>query len=288
MSRWKGLRVAALLLILAIGLVLPLPGAFASDDEDAVSLRGGVGSLLSGRNRPGVSAETRPGPRSEPGRSGLSAPAPDSAPSPPQTASPEDKSGGKSIRLFGTLEMRSKIGKMPKWTSVLEKERAHPGFTDDRVFPGQGTWKTIKAKLAKMPPAEQLRAVNALINRWPYRTDMDVWGVMDYWEAPVDFFQKSGDCEDFAIAKYFALRDLGFPASKMRIVVLRDTLRNLEHAVTVVYQDGDAWVLDNLSNAVLSHKRLSHYRPQFSVNEEYRWAHLTPGGSARTKTRPGR
>ena len=56
---------------------------------------------------------------------------------------------------------------------------------------------------------------------------MDVWGVMDYWETPAEFFQKSGDCEDFAIAKYFALRDLGFPASQMRIVVLKDTLRNL-------------------------------------------------------------
>ena len=82
--------------------------------------------------------------------------------------------------------------------------------------------------------------MNVLINRWPDRTDMDVWGVMDYWETPVEFFQKSGDCEDFAIAKYFALRDLGFPASQMRIVVLKDTLRNLDHAVTAVYLDGDA------------------------------------------------
>ncbi len=68
----------------------------------------------------------------------------------------------------------------------------------------------------------------------------------------------------------------------MRIVVLKDTLRNLDHAVTAVYLDGDAWILDNLSNAVLSHKRLSHYRPQFSVNEEYRWAHLTPSAPKKT------
>ena len=145
-----------------------------------------------------------------------------------------------------------------------------------------GELKDIKAKLSGMSPLEQVKAVNVLINRWPYRTDMDVWGVMDYWETPVEFFQKSGDCEDFAIAKYFALRDLGFPASQMRIVVLKDTLRNLDHAVTAVYLDGDAWILDNLSNAVLSHKRLSHYRPQFSVNEEYRWAHLTPSAPKKT------
>ena len=181
------------------------------------------------------------------------------------------------------LLKRSSVGSLlSKWTSVLEKERKNPGYVANRQFPGQGAWKDIKAKLSGMSPLEQVKAVNVLINRWPYRTDMDVWGVMDYWETPVEFFQKSGDCEDFAIAKYFALRDLGFPASQMRIVVLKDTLRNLDHAVTAVYLDGDAWILDNLSNAVLSHKRLSHYRPQFSVNEEYRWAHLTPSAPKKT------
>lgn len=126
---------------------------------------------------------------------------------------------GGPIRLFGTLEMRSKIGKMPKWTSVLEKERKNPGYVANRQFPGQGAWKDIKAKLSGMSPLEQVKAVNVLINRWPYRTDMDVWGVMDYWETPVEFFQKSGDCEDFAIAKYFALRDPGlsrFPDADCR------------------------------------------------------------------------
>ena len=56
----------------------------------------------------------------------------------------------------------------------------------------------------------------------------------------------------------------------------------VEAMLAAVYLDGDAWILDNLSNAVLSHKRLSHYRPQFSVNEEYRWAHLTPSAPKKT------
>ena len=60
----------------------------------------------------------------------------------------------------------------------------------------------------------------------------------------------------------------------MRIVVLRDTIRNLAHAVLVVYSDGDAFVLDNLSDIVLSHRRISNYSPQYSVNEFGRWAHI--------------
>lgn len=259
--RWFSLAARWLIPGLVCGVLHV--GALAADEE-ALPERS-VGSLLSKRNRESI-------PQSPPA---VSPPVAETAPpaAPPSAA-------GKGIRLFGTLEMRSKIGKMPKWTAVLDKQRAHPGFTDDRVFPGVGTWKSIKAKILKLPPYEQLKAVNALINRWPYRTDMEVWGLMDYWAAPVDFFKKSGDCEDYAIAKYFALRDLGFPASQMRMVVIKDTLRNVEHAVTVVYLENEAWVLDNLSNVVMSHRRLSHYRPQLSVNEEFRWAHLKPGGSS--------
>lgn len=266
--RWWPLAVRSLASAIVCGVLLS--GAWAAE-EDGLPPQS-VGSLLSRRSREAVSSAS-PAP----------SPAARQTAAAPKPAGGKGVEGGKGIRLFGTLELRSKIGNMPKWTAVLEKERAHPGFVGDRVFPGMGPWKAIREKFLKLPSYEQLKAVNALINRWPYRTDMDVWGVMDYWAAPVDFFKKSGDCEDFAIAKYFALRNLGFPASQMRLVVLKDTLRNLDHAVVVVYLDGEAWVLDNLSNAVLSHRRLSHYKPQLSLNEESRWAHLKPGGSGSGK-----
>lgn len=207
MILWRWLRVLAGLLAVSIFVGLPYPGAFASDDDDEILLkRSSVGSLLSNRNKAEgarVAAPSDPPPAVTPA---------EPAREPEAQAAPAGKRGeGGPIRLFGTLEMRSKIGKMPKWTSVLEKERKNPGYVANRQFPGQGAWKDIKAKLSGMSPLEQVKAVNVLINRWPYRTDMDVWGVMDYWETPVEFFQKSGDCEDFAIAKYFALRDRAFP-----------------------------------------------------------------------------
>ena len=268
---WRPCAVRWLVLAIACALLHVQAWAVEEDELPPQS----VGSLLSRRNR-----------ETPPPAGTVSAPAPRAEPAP----SPASGTGGngKGIRLFGTVELRSKIGNMPKWTAVLEKNRAHPGFTGDRVFPGAGTWKSLREKYLKLSRPEQMKAVNALINRWPYRTDMDVWGVMDYWAAPVDFFKKSGDCEDFAIAKYFALRDLGVPASQMRLVVLKDTLRNVDHAVLAVYLDNDAWVLDNLSNAVLSHRRLTHYKPQLSINEESRWAHLKPGGSGSGKGRRAR
>ena len=96
----------------------------------------------------------------------------------------------------------------------------------------------------------------------------------DYWAIPMEFLKKSGDCEDYAIVKYFSLKELGVPAEDMRIVVVRDTVRNLAHAVLVVYLDDNAYVLDNVSSAVLPHSRVRQYSPQYSINERSRWAHI--------------
>ena len=131
-------------------------------------------------------------------------------------------------------------------------------------------------------PRELLRLVNSFWNSWPYREDQANWGKQDYWAAPAQFLKKSGDCEDYAIVKYFTLKELGIAPDSMRIVILRDTIRNLAHAVLVVYLDDEAYVLDNLSNVVQPHTRLRNYSPQYSVNEHGRWTHIRgrPAGAA--------
>lgn len=189
--------------------------------------------------------------------------------------------GGKDpIRLFGTVEFRGALKNMPKWERVLKEEKriATFGSNEDKTMPAKvaAKWQALREQVKDQPLMEQVKAVNSFFNQWPYKTDMAVYGVSDYWATPAEFLKRSGDCEDYAITKYYALRNLGVPADKMRVVALKDTIRNLGHAVLVVFVDGNAYVLDNLSNLVLAHSRLKHYAPQFSVNEEYRWAHVVP------------
>jgi predicted transglutaminase-like cysteine proteinase len=62
----------------------------------------------------------------------------------------------------------------------------------------------------------------------------------------------------------------------MRIVLLKDTIRNIAHAVLAVKLGDDTYILDNMSDLVLSHLKYMHYVPQYSVNEFYRWAHVAP------------
>ena len=184
------------------------------------------------------------------------------------------------IRLFGTVEFRSPIKNLPKWERVRDSEQKKPSFVDSGMDTQNAAvsekWRALREKLQNASLMEKMKGVNSFFNQWPYKTDRDIWGVEDYWETPREFVQKSGDCEDYAISKYYGLRDLGVPVEVLRVVAVKDSIRNLGHAVTVVFVDNDAYVLDNLTGLILSHTRLTHYKPQFSVNEQFLWRHIQP------------
>ncbi|MGL1861684.1 MAG: transglutaminase-like cysteine peptidase [Pseudodesulfovibrio sp.] len=185
----------------------------------------------------------------------------------------------KSPRLFGTMEFKGKIKKLPKWSGVLAKMASWKGYFKDPAtskLPSKSGWVKLKGEAAAMSPMDQLKAVNKFFNQWPYRLDAGNYGKSDYWASPNEFLKKSGDCEDYSIAKFYALQELGFSGDAMRIVALKDKIRNIGHAVLVVYLDGNIYVLDNQTVMVLPHTRYKHYVPQYSVNEKYRWMHVPP------------
>ncbi|WP_147818644.1 transglutaminase-like cysteine peptidase [Salidesulfovibrio onnuriiensis] len=192
-------------------------------------------------------------------------------------------------RLFNTLEFKGKIKKLPKWMGVLRRMALWRGYFKDSSMdrlPSKAGWLKLKKSVAGKPPLERLKAVNRYFNQWPYRLDMSNYGQRDYWATPVEFLKKSGDCEDYAIAKYYALKELGFSPGQMRIVAVRDMIRNIGHAVLAVYLPDDIYILDNQTVMVLSHKRYTHYVPQYSVNERFRWMHVPPMKKKKTQAAP--
>lgn len=185
--------------------------------------------------------------------------------------------------LFQSHEFRSSLKALPNWTRVMAVAVAQTDafyacdVTREACSAAALSWQKIIRSCLDLPPMEQLKAVNSYFNRWPYHLDIDVYGVSDYWATPGEFLKLSGDCEDYSITKYYALRKLGIPVNDMRIVMLKDSIRNISHAILAVKLDGETYVLDNLSDLVLSHLKYEHYIPQYSVNEFYRWAHVAPG-----------
>jgi predicted transglutaminase-like cysteine proteinase len=196
--------------------------------------------------------------------------------------------------LFGSVELKSNSLKgLPQWTRVLgamAKERK--AFDDCAADASLCTspilkhWRQIITTAAALPRGQRIKAVNDFFNRWPYKLDREVYGVSEYWATPREFMTRSGDCEDYSIAKYFALRKLGFKKEELRVVILMDTIRGIGHAVLAFYGKDEILILDSLSNLILPHSRYKHYVPQYSMNETTRWAHI--GSFKKKKNEPYR
>jgi predicted transglutaminase-like cysteine proteinase len=125
------------------------------------------------------------------------------------------------------------------------------------------------------PLHEKLDSVNKLINREiQYTSDTLASGQADRWLSPSEALRIGGDCEDYSIAKYVILRALGVDEKKMRIIVLRDTARDLGHAVLTVAHDVGQVVLDNVSNALRVDRNLPQYRAIYSIQSGAAYAHL--------------
>jgi predicted transglutaminase-like cysteine proteinase len=184
--------------------------------------------------------------------------------------------------IFGTLEIGSgPLAALPQWRHVLDRiDGERPTYracdADARACPSHGVmvWRALLEGLEGAPLDRQLHVLNHFINQWRYRSDRENYGRSDYWASPIEFMTRSGDCEDYAIAKYVSLRELGVGADRLRLVVVQDVLRDVAHAVLAVRAGDRVLILDNLSDAVLPDTRLSQYVPYYSVNENARWTHI--------------
>jgi predicted transglutaminase-like cysteine proteinase len=156
-----------------------------------------------------------------------------------------------------------------KWRGALER------FARDRDDPANVEAEVWRSLVASLPTVDVgpalLEAVNAAVNGRRYVTDAVNWGQGDYWASPLEFLRRSGDCEDFAIAKYLALRERGVPAEEMRVVVLDDLQLGVTHAVLAVRRDAEFYILDNQQPTILPAAAIPHYAPIYAVNEQGWW-----------------
>ena len=118
-----------------------------------------------------------------------------------------------------------------------------------------------------------LSFVNDLFNRVPQVTDATHWGMEDYWATPAELVASNGgDCEDFVIAKYFALRESGIPAEKMRLTYVKSfqTGKIENHMVLAYYSTPEAepMLLDNVQPQMLPASKRPDLLPVYEFNGE--------------------
>ena len=146
------------------------------------------------------------------------------------------------------------------------------------------SWRELISTASGKSDLDKLQNVNDFFNRLEYVEDIAHWGKTDYWATPVEFLStRAGDCEDFSIAKYFTLREMGVPVQRLKITYVKALTQNRAHMVLAYYPTptADPLVLDNLDKRILSGSKRPDLAPVYSFNGEGLWLAVERGQGKR-------
>lgn len=135
-------------------------------------------------------------------------------------------------------------------------------------------WQALVETNRGKSELEQLALVNDYFNGFLFANDDVVWQQEDYWATPVEFIGRAaGDCEDFTIAKYYSLLEMGFDASKLRLMYVKAVTYNQHHMVLTYYSKRGATplVLDNIDPVIKPATKRGDLIPIYSFDADYLW-----------------
>ena len=127
----------------------------------------------------------------------------------------------------------------------------------------------LLGKLSNENVDKQLKEVNRYFNQFKYKSDMKLWGQKDYWATPEEFIGvNSGDCEDYVVAKYFALRSLGVPDDRLYLTYVKAVRQNVAHMVLSYFETPKSipLILDNYNQRILPASKRRDLLPVYSFN----------------------
>lgn len=167
-----------------------------------------------------------------------------------------------------------------KWAAALERHERQ--FEADvtrlsaAMLYARVRWNVFITRTMRLHPKDQISEVHRFFNSISYAPDSEVWNRNDFWATPLEMLAAGrGDCEDIAIAKYLALRALGFADDDRRLVILKEKASDgRAHATMLVKFGGESFVLDNLYPAARPMTALSRYLPVYSLSEKSAWVYF--------------
>jgi predicted transglutaminase-like cysteine proteinase len=201
------------------------------------------------------------------------------------TATPDASAYGKETKKshepFGLFTFVAPDGLVwVKWRKVADDIRAaEPALmrcltNETACSPAAARFAAIVKEAREHEGRVRLNFVNQRVNNAiRYTSDMTQWGTPDEWSAPLaagkgSFDTGLGDCEDYAIAKYVALRAAGIPAKQLRVLLVRDNIARLDHAVLAANDDGHWYVLDNRWTAAVEDNDVRRFTPLFALDDQ--------------------
>ncbi len=173
------------------------------------------------------------------------------------------------VMLFCGLNVAAQIDLTTQLIQRIEKKYGVPAAK--RVI----TWRDLMMVKTRQTDREILKRVNDFFNqRTRFVNDSELWSVKDYWATPLEFLIKgAGDCEDYAIAKYFTLKALGVDDQKMRLTYVKALKLNQAHMVLTYFETPRSvpLVLDNLDTVIKPALQRKDLLPVYSFNGTGLW-----------------
>jgi predicted transglutaminase-like cysteine proteinase len=179
----------------------------------------------------------------------------------------------------------------PEWdfdriTQNAERQNGHLGMrARDKI----SSWEAMLNESEGLEDRQKLEVVNRFFNRqFIFVDDIRTWAQVDYWATPLEATIKgAGDCEDYSIAKYFTLRRLGIPSSKLRITYVKALELNQAHMVLTYYATptSEPLVLDNLINDIRPASKRRDLLPVYAFNAEGLFVSNTRKGDSKRLSR---
>ncbi|MCP8940955.1 transglutaminase-like cysteine peptidase [Alsobacter sp. SYSU M60028] len=182
--------------------------------------------------------------------------------------------------ILGTVGVPvASLAVSPRWKTI-EAAGLETFFTRDCATAAPGCATALRRAFdAVAAPAQPdlglLQRVNRAANRAiRYQSDRALRGVDDYWATPEETaLAGAGDCEDYAIAKMGMLKALGVPPTDMRLLVVKDLVRGIGHALLAVSLSGGVYILDNNRDDVREQASVEGFQPFYSVGVSGVWIH---------------
>lgn len=197
------------------------------------------------------------------------------------------------LATVGALILGAGVGVYPTPATAFNPQRLRQNMQQQYGQRGLAVleaWFDLLERLRGQDIQTQLRDVNDFFNRQVrWVDDIHNWGQEDFWATPLETMgQGQGDCEDYSIAKYITLKQLGVPGERLRMIYVRARIGRSQitqaHMVLGYYTTPNAepLVLDNLVPSISPASQRTDLDPVFSFNSEGLWA----GGSSESRADP--
>ena len=142
------------------------------------------------------------------------------------------------------------------------------------ALPRIDQWLALLKRQKDLGERSKIESVNNFFNQQVFVPDQRLWGQNDFWARPLEFLgARGGDCEDYSLAKYYSLMELGVAEEKLRLVYVKALEYNQFHMVLAYYPNkkSDPLVLDNIKSGLYPASQRRDLLPVYSFDAKSLW-----------------